>query len=409
MWKRFLLIVQTIFTKKIIFKSPNRYEIVIFDNISLGDLEILISKYNFFVLPNRIAEIREIYFSLKVIARLIKNYRGNIMTAYLVSLLEIIKPKIIITNIHNSLKFFDVAKILDGKMIFIAIQNGAQYEIKKYQRLYKIKKTDSDLSQKIYIPHFFCYSQFEVDQYKKNNIEVKNFYKVGSLNMANFFYHTNKNKIPFEKNLYDIGLVSDPLAAGHDDKFNISTLENGFAKTIQYTIKFCIKHNKKMIFAWKREKKKEIEAFNNEWNFYKKYLTEGEINYILKNSFEKKDRHVSYRYLFQSKVVVATYSTLLREFLGTGGKILSCNMTKSDIFDFPLNGICTIKDCTFEEFEKRLMNILNMSHNDYFEKLGKDKNYLMEYKKNNSSIEIIKNEIDTLLKKNRLILSDNLR
>ena len=64
---------------------------------------------------------------------------------------------------------------------------------------------------------------------------------------------------------------------------------------------------------------------------------------------------------------------------------------------------------TFEEFEKRLMNILNMSHNDYFEKLGKDKNYLMEYKKNNSSIEIIKNEIDTLLKKNRLILSDNLR
>lgn len=108
MWKRFLLIVQTIFTKKIIFENPNRYEIVIFDNISLGDLENLISKYNFFVLPNRIAEIREIYFSLKMVVRLIKNYRGNVMTAYLVSLLEIIKPKIVITNIHNSLKFFDV-------------------------------------------------------------------------------------------------------------------------------------------------------------------------------------------------------------------------------------------------------------------------------------------------------------
>ena len=35
------------------------------------------------------------------------------MTAYLVSLLEIIEPKIVITNIHNSLKFFDVAKILE--------------------------------------------------------------------------------------------------------------------------------------------------------------------------------------------------------------------------------------------------------------------------------------------------------
>ena len=73
-------------------------------------------------------------------------------------------------------------------------------------------------------------------------------------------------------------------------------------------------------------------------------------------------------------------------------------MTKSDIFDFPLNGICSIKDCTFDEFEKQLLNILNMSHNDYFEKLGKDKNYLMEYEKNNSSIEIIKNKLDILLK-----------
>jgi surface carbohydrate biosynthesis protein len=110
------------------------------------------------------------------------------MTAYLVSLLEIIKPKIVITNIHNSLKFFDVAKILEDKMIFIAIQNGAQYEIKKYKHLYKIKKTnDSDLSKNIFIPHFFCYGQFEVDQHTQENIQVKNFYKVGSLNMANFF------------------------------------------------------------------------------------------------------------------------------------------------------------------------------------------------------------------------------
>ena len=59
--------------------------------------------------------------------------------------------------------------------------------------------------------------------------------------MANFFYHMNKNKIPFEKNLYDIGLVSDPLAAGHDEQFNLNTLEEGFATTIKYTVKFCIK------------------------------------------------------------------------------------------------------------------------------------------------------------------------
>ena len=308
------------------------------------------------------------------------------------------KPKIVITNIHNSLKFFDIAKALEKKMIFIAIQNGAQYEIKKYKHLYKIKKTNSDLSKNIYIPNFFCYGQHEIDQHKQEHIKVKNFYKVGSLNMANFFHHMSKNKIILKKNLYDIGLVSDPLGAGHDNQFNIPTLEKGFATTIKYTIKFCKKYNMKMIFAWKREKKKEIQAFNAEWNFYKKYLTEDEIKYLLNNSLEKKDRLMSYKSLFQSKVVVATYSTLLREFLGTGGKILSCNMTQSDIFDFPLKGICSINDCTFEAFEKRLQNILNISDDDYFEKLGKDKNYLMEYDKNISSIEIIKNKLDSLLK-----------
>ena len=398
MWKRFLFIIQAVCIKKIIFKNPNKYEIVIFDNISLGDLENLITKYNFFVLPNRITEIHKIYLTFEIIRYFIKNYRGNVMTAYLVSILEIIKPKIVITNIHNSLKFFDIAKVLEKKMIFIAIQNGAQYEIKKYKHLYKIKKTNSDLSKNIYIPNFFCYGQHEIDQHKEDNIQVKNFYKVGSLNMANFFHYIGKNKITLKKNLYDIGLVSDPLAAGHDYQFNIPTLEKGFATTIKYTIKFCKKHNMKMIFVWKRDKKKEIEAFKDEWNFYKKYLTENEIKYLLENSQDKKDRLMSYKYLFQSKVIVATYSTLLREFLGIGNKILSCNMTKSDIFDFPLNGISSINDCTFDKFEKRLLNIVNISDDEYFEKLREDKNYIMEYDKNYSSIEMIKNKLDSLLK-----------
>ena len=73
-------------------------------------------------------------------------------------------------------------------------------------------------------------------------------------------------------------------------------------------------------------------------------------------------------------------------------------MTKSNIFDFPLKGICSINDCNFEKFENRLLNILSISNSDYFEKLGKDKNYLMEFEKNNSSIEIIKEKLDKLLK-----------
>ena len=119
-------------------------------------------------------------------------------------------------------------------------------------------------------------------------------------------------------------------------------------------------------------------------------------------NLEEKDRFTSYKVMFQSQVVVATYSTLLREYLGTGGKVLSCNMTSSDIFDFPIKGICSIKDCTFEEFEKKLSNIFSISQEEYFEKLGKDKNYLMEYDKEISTIEIIRKKIDSLLERKEI-------
>ena len=111
---------------------------------------------------------------------------------------------------------------------------------------------------------------------------------------------------------------------------------------------------------------------------------------------------MSYEVMFQSQVVVATYSTLLREFLGTGGKILSCNATSLDVFDFPIEGICSIKDCTFQEFEKKLTNILSMSKGEYFEKLGNDRNYLMQYDSKISTIETIRKKIDSLLEHNEI-------
>jgi len=398
MWRRFLIILKFIYQKKIVLKNPKKHDLVIFDDVSLYDLENLISKYNFFVLQNRIERINKVYFTFKLIRYFLKYFfKGNIMTAYLAALLEIIRPKIVLTNIHNSLKFFDLARILEKKIIFIAIQNGAQYEIKKYKHLYKAKKNNSDLSKNIYIPNFFCFGQFEIDQHKKDKIEVKNFFKIGSLNAENFFQHAKKNKILLKKKLYDICLLSDPMTLGINNQFGIPTIEKGFADTIKYTIDFCKKHNIKMIFTWKRDKKKEPIHSKDELDFYKKYFTNDDIDFLLKNSLEKTDRFTSYKAVFQSKVVVATYSTLLREYLGTGGKILSCNMTASEIFDFPIEGICSIKDCTFQEFEKRLLNILSISDEEYLRKLGTNKNYLMEYDEKVSTIEVIRKKIDALL------------
>ena len=69
----------------------------------------------------------------------------------------------------------------------------------------------------------------------------------------------------------------------------------------------------------------------------------------------------------------------------------------SDIFDFPIEGICSIKNCNFEEFEKRLLDIHSISKENYFSRLSKDKYYVMEYNEKVSTIEILRKKIDLLL------------
>ena len=395
MRRKLLLIFKLLLKAKFVFKNPQEHKLVIFDDVSYMDMKNFIFNYNFFLLQTRAEKINKVYLSFQIIKYFFKHYNGNIMTAYLSSLLEIVRPKVVLTNIDNSLKFFDIAKIFDKKINFVAIQNGARHDLKLHKHLYKAKKVNSDLTKNYYIPNFLCFGQVEIDDYKKNGLKVKNFSKVGSLALANFFHHIEKNKIPLKKSLYDICLISDFMHAGLSEAYSIPNLEEGFAKTIKYTIKFCMKHNMKMIFSWKRPKENPT-GHIQEQVFYKQHLNDIEYNYLVSNSIEK-DKFSSYKAMLQSNIVVASYTTMLRENLGIGGKILACNCTYSDIFDFPIEGLCSIKNCNFQAFEKRLLDIHSISKENYFSKLSKDKYYVLEYNEKISTIEILRKKIDSFL------------
>ena len=197
--RRYLLILRLFLKAKFIFKNPQKYELVIFDDESISDLKNFTSHYNFFVLQSRIKNINKIYFSFKILKYFFKHYNGNVLTAYLASLLEITSPKVVLTNIDNSFKFSDLARILDKKMNFVAIQNASRFEIKENKFRYKKNKTKSDFNKNYYIPNFLCFGQFEIDHYKQHKIKVKNFFKVGSLRLANFFYYIKKKKNKIKK------------------------------------------------------------------------------------------------------------------------------------------------------------------------------------------------------------------
>ena len=152
----------------------------------------------------------------------------------------------------------------------------------------------------------------------------------------------------------------------------------------------------KFIFAKKKDKA-HLTGRKIEIDFFKKYLNNDEFKYITNNSLEKTNKYTSYKAMFQSRVAVGNGSTMLREKLSVGEKILSCNLTPTNIYNFPIEGICSIKNCNFQQFEKRLLKIYSMSKKNYFSKMKKSNCYTVAYDKKNSAIKKIKKIIDYLL------------
>ena len=264
----------------------------------------------------------------------------------------------------------------------------------------KKKITYANYNKEFYIPNYYCFGQSDVDNCKYYNINIKNFYKIGSINTSNFFYYLIKNKKKLIKNKFDICLISEP-AIGMNDYYKKNNVEQGFALLAEYTIKFARKFNCNFIFASKRFKNHDYYGktlYEAEINFYKKYLKKSDFDYLLKNVYPKENFFSSYFAIFQSKVAIAAQSTLLKDKISTGEKILSCNLTKLKLFDFPLKGICEINNCRYEEFEERLKKVLNISSKNYLKGINKKRKYIIQCAKKISAIKLLKKDIDKILR-----------
>ena len=75
-------------------------------------------------------------------------------------------------------------------------------------------------------------------------------------------------------------------------------------------------------------------------------------------------------------------------------KIFLCkNLQKTKIYDFPIEGICSIKGCSYDQFKERLDKIFQMSDEMYFSSLEKNYNYAIENNKGENVIDNIKKDI----------------
>ena len=80
---------------------------------------------------------------------------------YFISLIKNIDPKIILTFVDNSYKFFKIAEILEKKIIFLAIQNAARYDFKVNQYKFLNQLNSIDHNKNFYLPHYICFGGLE--------------------------------------------------------------------------------------------------------------------------------------------------------------------------------------------------------------------------------------------------------
>lgn len=388
-------------------KKTLNSNLLIFDCESLKNLETYVLKnFDYFVISNRIVKFK-LYVSAYLIIKFIKNYikfffvkELLLQDLYFLTLIELINPKIVLTAVDNHAQLSKITKHTNKQNIkFITLQlTSMMPQIKGKTYLFKKNLIAKNLNQDLYFPQYLCFGQYMEELCIENKIRVGKFIHVGSLNLANFL-KTEKHNLSKKK--FDICLISDEGA--YLDKYgpkqiqldDIKKIELNFFKLIKWTILLCKKNKLKFNFAFKR--KKENVVFSDiEKERLSNNLTNDEYSFLLENcSFpSNEESHVSYKNLFQSKIGVCVSSTLLWEAIGCGNKILSCNFTGLELFDFPIEGMCSLKECDYETFEKRVLKILEIDASEYFESLSVDKDYLISECEPDKVIGLIRNEIN---------------
>ena len=123
---------------------------------------------------------------------------------------------------------------------------------------------------------------------------------------------------------------------------------------------FCKKYNKKLVFSGKGDLDKSGDKYLD-IIFYKNNLKEKNF----KIDFGRRKEFTTYKNIAQSELVIALNSSCLRESFAFDKKVLCCDISESTDTKFPGSGIHILKEDNYNDFEKRVLMLLEMSYKNY--------------------------------------------
>ena len=375
--RKIKIIYRFITKNQIYFSHPPKKEVIVFDDENFEVLKKIFLKENYFILATRLNKINKVYLSKKIIIYLVKNlFKRSLKQNYLYILIKLVDPKKVITFIDNSIDFFLVSKLFKNTNIkFIAIQNSHRYEIHAK-------------NQDLHIPNYLVFGEHEVKIFKKHS-GIKSITPIGSLSAAVAKSYFVKEKTSLNLNKYDICLISEPrLKLNYDfkrihDEYNV---QDYVGKTANHTLKFCKKNNKSIIFSGKSDLKSKNFQMQEE-KFYEKFIKD----YNIKISFNKKEKFDQYKNIAESRLIIGMSSTMLRDAFEFKKKILICNFINHEDAKPPSYGICTLDSNHYDDFEKRVKEIMALDYEEYLSKID---NISHIYNTKINALDFLRNEIN---------------
>lgn len=335
---------------RVTFSAPKKNKVVIFDvsncdmlkSMILDDIPhtVLPAAYEiFYVRP-----IIILYFikNLFLVFLPHKKYR-SLYLLYLLSCIEFIKPKIVISYLEYHYIFHAIGEIYTHAD-FYAIQNGVVCADVVRDWLPAPPKMGSVWNMQ----NFLCFGKYYIDLYRKHGHSAQKFHPVGSLKGGFYKSKLCPGQIPKE---FQICLISQWRESVEFQ--DIRTIVDMLGVLCDFTNRYIEKHKVSLCIATVSKNQKEKDFFRR---FFSSDVT------IIENDYH---RFSSYFAVDKSNVALTLTSTLGFEAFGWGQKVLFCNLPGKAIWDFPFDGLWSLNLQDYAEFENKLSFLLKLSDSEY--------------------------------------------
>ena len=379
--------------RKIRINSPQASNIVIFEKTGSRRIKnLILPGLPAFVLDSMHVDI---FWGTRVIwnfllnmnhfeIQSIKNYRtklrgiiGQIWRIYILSIIKVIKPKIVITLIDNHPVFHWLCNHYTGAK-FIAVQNGSRTrgQLKELKLGYTLQ-------------HYFCFGEYEKDLFSEIGYRVDNFHPIGSL-LSGYYI---KNQDLDHRPVYDICVISG-WRGNIGNSEDVKTSMKAMKILDEMLSEYIHQANIKVSIVMRSEPKsadRMIPIYGNEREYfqkiYPKSVTLIDPDFVSRNIYSE---------MFKAELIISMGSTAPREAFGMGKKILYCDFTNSDLYNDYTDTIL-FKDYNYKLFKQRIDKLLTMSASEYKENTRAYASYLMNNDLKRPPHLVIREMIDNLL------------